>query len=37
MLAALATLSGNVEVVSPEYGGPETPLHTAIPPLNIAT
>jgi flagellum-specific ATP synthase len=37
MLAALATLSGSVEVVSAEHVMPETPLHTAIPPLNIAT
>jgi flagellum-specific ATP synthase len=37
MLAALATLSGSVEIVSAEHVMPETPLHTAIPPLNIAT
>jgi flagellum-specific ATP synthase len=37
MLAALATLSGSVELVSAEHVMPETPLHAAIPPLNIAT
>ena len=37
MLAALATLSGAVEVVTAEHALPETPLHAAIPPLNIAT
>jgi flagellum-specific ATP synthase len=37
MLAALATLSGSVEIVTAEHAMPETPLHTAIPPLNIAS
>jgi flagellum-specific ATP synthase len=37
MLAALATLGGVEIAHGAELALPETPLHTAIPPLNIAT
>jgi flagellum-specific ATP synthase len=35
MLAALATLSGSVEVLTPEPQGPGTPLQSAIPSFNM--